>query len=493
VQKQFLTRINVLVTVCQLLGSKIVQTKNLMITGGLVSAVIIAVGMYLRPMPYRTNAQPAPVQNSAQDIAADVTLVPVVPTSVIEAGTTTPPAKDDVQALLPAVSLTVAVVTLTDLRFERDGGFVVSGLAMPDLPVAIMVNNVEVERVTSNADGAFSVVGFLGFSGTPRTLTVVSDPDGAAVLADRTFVLAANPVPIVAAIPEVEIEQMTAGLNVDIDTQVSTPSDVEISVNTSEDTLSDTLAAGVNVEVPTEIFVESVHEVHKLSVTQSLSDIAILEPTLLEPLISSDIALSALASQSTPAILAITQDGVEVIQPAIAADTPPEVIINVALDAITYEPSGEVILRGRAIGQGDEGFVQVYVNDAPVRRLPIDENGTWYGDLPNIDTGVYTLRIDEIDGSGKVVSRIETPFLREDPSDVIAAMAEDVANQNFTVATRTVQPGSTLWAIAEERYGFGILYLKVFEANRDRIRNPDLIYPGQVFTVPPVDGEIKIE
>jgi nucleoid-associated protein YgaU len=77
--------------------------------------------------------------------------------------------------------------------------------------------------------------------------------------------------------------------------------------------------------------------------------------------------------------------------------------------------------------------------------------------------------------------------LREDPADVIAAMANDVANPNFTVATRTVQPGATLWAIAEERYGSGILYLKVFEANRDRIRDPDLIYPGQVFTVPPPD------
>ena len=469
------------------------QTRNLMITGGLVSATIIAVGMYLRPMPYQTSAQPAPVQKSAQDVAGDMTLVPMVPVSVIEAGTTTLPAENDVQALLPTVPLSVAVVTLTDLRFERDGGFVVSGIAMPDLPVATMVNNVEVERVNSNANGAFSVVGFLGFSDMPRTLTVVSDPDGAAVLADRTFVLAANPAPILVAIPEVETEQMAVGPAAEILTQVVTPLDVEIPVNTSKETFSGTPAVGVNVEVPNEIFVESIPEVPISTARQSLFETETPEPTLLEPLIARDVALGALASPSTPAVLAITQDGVKVIQPAIAADTPPKVIFNVALDAITYEPSGEVILRGRAIGQGDNGFVQVYVDDAPVSRLPIDKNGTWYGDLPGVDTGVYTLRIDEIDGSGKVVSRIETPFLREDPSDVIAAMAEDVANQNFTVATRTVQPGSTLWAIAEERYGYGILYLKVFEANRDRIRNPDLIYPGQVFTVPQVDGGVKVE
>ena len=48
----------------------------------------------------------------------------------------------------------------------------------------------------------------------------------------------------------------------------------------------------------------------------------------------------------------------------------------------------------------------------------------------------------------------------------------------------TVQPGFTLWRIARENYGRGILYVQVFEANRDKIRNPNLIYPGQVFTVP---------
>lgn len=50
--------------------------------------------------------------------------------------------------------------------------------------------------------------------------------------------------------------------------------------------------------------------------------------------------------------------------------------------------------------------------------------------------------------------------------------------------TVTVQPGFTLWGIAQDRFGSGFLYVQVFEANRDQIRNPDLIYPGQVFTLP---------
>ncbi|HEX9857536.1 MAG TPA: LysM peptidoglycan-binding domain-containing protein, partial [Paracoccaceae bacterium] len=52
--------------------------------------------------------------------------------------------------------------------------------------------------------------------------------------------------------------------------------------------------------------------------------------------------------------------------------------------------------------------------------------------------------------------------------------------------TVTVQPGYTLWRIAKDNFGRGVMYVQVFEANRDKIRDPDLIYPGQVFTVPAI-------
>ncbi|RMD90304.1 MAG: LysM peptidoglycan-binding domain-containing protein, partial [Alphaproteobacteria bacterium] len=52
------------------------------------------------------------------------------------------------------------------------------------------------------------------------------------------------------------------------------------------------------------------------------------------------------------------------------------------------------------------------------------------------------------------------------------------------IATVTVQPGYTLWGISRGRYGRGALYVKIYNANRDQIRDPDLIYPGQIFTIP---------
>ena len=74
-------------------------------------------------------------------------------------------------------------------------------------------------------------------------------------------------------------------------------------------------------------------------------------------------------------------------------------------------------------------------------------------------------------------SRVETPFKRESAQ----VLAQASANEDGPIKSITVQTGATLWAIARDRYGDGTLYVRVVEANEDAIRNPDLIYPGQVF------------
>ncbi len=52
------------------------------------------------------------------------------------------------------------------------------------------------------------------------------------------------------------------------------------------------------------------------------------------------------------------------------------------------------------------------------------------------------------------------------------------------MALITVQPGHTFWAISRGRYGVGETYVIIYNANRSQIRDPDLIYPGQIFTLP---------
>ena len=66
----------------------------------------------------------------------------------------------------------------------------------------------------------------------------------------------------------------------------------------------------------------------------------------------------------------------------------------------------------------------------------------------------------------------------------VTAEPAAVAPAKPAPVTVTVQPGYTLWGIAQQNFGDGVLYVQVFEANKDKIKDPNLIYPGQVFTIP---------
>jgi len=189
------------------------------------------------------------------------------------------------------------------------------------------------------------------------------------------------------------------------------------------------------------------------------------------------------APASLPVLMA-DADGVRVLQPALAPGADAEVLRTVALDAFSYVPAGDVVLTGRATGGG---LVRVYLDNAPVVEAVVGGDGVWTSGLPGVETGVYALRVDQIGPDGTVISRIETPFRREERETIAAVLAEDFEDETTEVAVRTVQPGNTLWGISQERYGDGILYVQVFEANRDLIRDPNLIYPGQILRIP--EGE----
>ncbi|GGE21443.1 hypothetical protein GCM10011360_07590 [Primorskyibacter flagellatus] len=179
--------------------------------------------------------------------------------------------------------------------------------------------------------------------------------------------------------------------------------------------------------------------------------------------------VTAPASPPAPTVLLSDSQGVRVLQ------GPGGRTEDVAIDAITYSGSGAVRLAGRG---AEGGFVRLYLDDKAVGLSEIGADGAWDAELADVASGVYRLRVDEVAADGSVTSRVETPFKREAPEVVAGATTTALAG------SVTVQPGSTLWAIARDRYGEGLLYVRVFEANRDLIRDPDLIYPGQVFALP---------
>lgn len=50
--------------------------------------------------------------------------------------------------------------------------------------------------------------------------------------------------------------------------------------------------------------------------------------------------------------------------------------------------------------------------------------------------------------------------------------------------TYTVKSGDCLWRIAQKHLGSGAKYMQIYNLNKDKIKNPNLIYPGQVLTLP---------
>jgi nucleoid-associated protein YgaU len=57
------------------------------------------------------------------------------------------------------------------------------------------------------------------------------------------------------------------------------------------------------------------------------------------------------------------------------------------------------------------------------------------------------------------------------------------------ITTAIVSRGDNLWRISQRTYGEGYRYTVIYGANQEQIRNPNLIYPGQVFVLP--NGEAQ--
>ena len=145
---------------------------------------------------------------------------------------------------------------------------------------------------------------------------------------------------------------------------------------------------------------------------------------------------------------------------------------RLGLDAVDYDDGGAIRFAGTA---PPGASVRVYVDNAPAGDATADALGRW--NLTPRDTlanGLHRLRVDQLNGAGKVLARVELPFQRT------TVPAGELASGRVVV-----QPGQTLWRLARRAYGTGVRYTVIYLANRDQIRDPRLIYPGQAFAVPP--------
>lgn len=201
-----------------------------------------------------------------------------------------------------------------------------------------------------------------------------------------------------------------------------------------------------------------------------------------------------------------------------------------AFDAVDYEEApapGQVFMSGQA-EPGARIFV--YLDNRFLGMTTADDEGDWSVARPQaLAAGAYSLRADQVARDGRVVARAEVTFERADPHQVVGSLAaaqraappagaagegtvgdalrleasgpapegpriagvpgqaEEASDAESGRVDRrhyVVRQGDNLWDIAEQIYGQGWRYTKIYRNNRAQIRNPHWIYPNQRFTLP---------
>jgi nucleoid-associated protein YgaU len=144
---------------------------------------------------------------------------------------------------------------------------------------------------------------------------------------------------------------------------------------------------------------------------------------------------------------------------------------RLGLEVVDYDDAGAIRFAGTA---APGATVRVYVDDRHAGDTEADAQGRWAlvpQEAPTV--GRHRLRVDQVAAAGAVSARIEVPFQRDEIPEASVAGGRVV-----------VQPGTNLWRLARAAYGRGVRYTVIYEANREQIRNPNLIFPGQIFAVP---------
>ena len=127
--------------------------------------------------------------------------------------------------------------------------------------------------------------------------------------------------------------------------------------------------------------------------------------------------------------------------------------------------------------QGEVNFgkrIELYINKKIMETMKI-ENSKWqYNSDTIFDYGLHDLLVVLKSDKDEILDKITFPFMR------VEIPYNDVP-ENFIL----IKPGDMLWTIAYRLYGDPFKYIQIFEENKDQITNPDLIFPGQLFSIPP--------
>lgn len=181
------------------------------------------------------------------------------------------------------------------------------------------------------------------------------------------------------------------------------------------------------------------------------------------------------------------------------ADTAPAA--DAAMPTVTVEAVETENEKVFVAGSGEPNSdVRVYLDNQLVGEAKTDAKGRWLLEAQGeVKPGEVAVRADQVTtGDGEVTARAEVTFEKAADEAVIlrpvALSGEAGAGSGASgdagtrqIPSVIIRTGDNLWTISQRRYGDGIRYTTIYQANKDQIRNPDLIYPGQVFMIPEGD------
>ena len=252
---------------------------------------------------------------------------------------------------------------------------------------------------------------------------------------------------------------------------------------------------------------------------------------------------SGTRDESSPALAAAEAHAAAVAaEPAGSLGSPVTDQSVPAFDLARIERTGEAVIAGRAVPRAT---VDLLRNGEPLGGAVADPSGQFVMILPRLPPGNYELTLsarspdgtlatskqgmlvalDEVgSSSGVAPSRADAPSnvadtattkglsqdirsaqarllsqpplqaakretkISQPPHELAAVSRSDGASASPggapMTSTRVVSRGDSLWRISRVTYGVGQRYVAVYRANRDQIRNPNLIYPGQIIVLP---------
>ncbi|PBC18592.1 MULTISPECIES: LysM peptidoglycan-binding domain-containing protein [unclassified Mesorhizobium] len=461
--------------------------------GGTVAAagtayVSGALDPYLHPTPPAKVAALAPPEApKPADPGTEGRLpAPAVPAAPAAAPQATAPAAPATEATAPAAPAPAAPVaagpispTFDVVRVEGNGSIVIAGNAAPNSKVEIL-------------------------SGTTVLGSTVADPDGAFVIV--------------------------------LDDPLK-PGDYTIALHSTVGTVVTVSVQTAVVSVPKEAAGQVLAMVEEPGKPAELLTVPAPGTKPAAPATGDQAAAPAPAAQA-PATAAPAPAAPAPAVAGAAPATPPAAVAEPKIVVEAVEIDGNKIF---VAGLADPGRkVRAYANDILLGDALTSPDGHFLVEATrDIPVGSYTIHVDGLDADGvKVVARAAVPFERE-PGEAVAAVAPagtkpadakpaetkpaasaaaeapaapapaapaaPAAEAPAVVAATTppsdvpeavapklehadgaviIRRNDTLWRISRRVYGHGVRYSTIYLANQDQIRDPDHIWPGQVFKVP---------